>query len=57
MSSNVPAEHAYLAATKDLVIGKVENVHNELRYGVPTNPKEERLAVLDEEETMTFETF
>ena len=56
MSSDVPAKNVYLAATEDLVIRKVENVHNELWYGVPTNPKEECLAVLDKEETMTFQT-
>ena len=57
MSNNVTVEHAYLATTEDLVIGQVEDVHNELWYCVPTNPKEERLAVLDEEETVALESF
>ena len=47
----------YLSTTQDLVAGEVEDVEDELRHRVPTDPQEERLPVLDEEETVTLETF
>ena len=47
----------YLATTQNLVVGQVEDVHDELWYRVATDPEEERLAVLDEEETMALKTF
>ena len=36
------------------VRSEVENVHHELRYGVSSNPEEDVLTVLDQEETVSF---
>ena len=47
----------YLSTTQDLVAGEVEDVEDELRHRIPTDPQEERLPVLDEEETMALESF
>ena len=47
----------YLSTTQNLVAGEVEDVEDELRHRVPPDPQEDRLAVLDEEETMTLQPF
>ena len=47
----------HLATAEDLVAGEVEHVHNELGNRVPADPQEDRLSVLDEEETMALKTF
>ena len=47
----------HLATAEDLVAGEVEDVEDELRHRVPTDPQEERLPVLDEEETVALESF
>ena len=47
----------YLAAAEHLVAGEVEDVHDELRDGVPADPQEDRLAVLDEEQAVALESF
>ena len=47
----------YLATTQNLVTREVEDIGNELRYRVTTDPKEERLAVFDEEKAVTLEPF
>ena len=46
---------SHLATTEDFVAGEVEDVHDELRHGVPADPQEDRLAVLDEEQAVALE--
>ena len=48
---------SYLPSTQDFIVGEVEHVHDELWHGVPADPEEQRLAILDEEETVAFEPF
>lgn len=47
----------YLASTQNLVVGQVEDVHNELRHGIPADPEEDRLSILNEEQPMALESF
>lgn len=48
---------AYLAPAQDLVTWQVEYIDNELRHGVSTNPQEDSLTVLDEEQSVPLELF
>ena len=47
----------YLASTQNLVVWQIEDVHNELRNSVPADPEEDRLSVLDEEQTVALQPF
>ena len=47
----------HLATAEDLVTGEVEHVHDKLGNRVPTDPQEDCLSVLDEEETVALESF
>ena len=47
----------YLATTQNLVVGQVEDVHDELRHCVPADPEEDRLSILNEEQPMALESF
>jgi ribosomal protein S13 len=39
------------------VRSEVEDVHDELRYRIPSDPEEDVLSILDQEETVSFESF
>lgn len=47
----------HLATLKGMIIRQVEDVLDQLRHGVSTDPEEDVLAVFDEEETVSFESF
>lgn len=48
---------AHFSTTQDLVARQVEYVHDELGNGITTDPEENGLAILNEEETMSFQMF
>ena len=45
----------HLAAAQRLVAGELEDIHDELRHRVPAHPKEDILAILDEEQPMPLQ--
>ena len=45
----------YLASPKNIVIGQVKNVLDELRNCIPPNPKEDSLSILNQEQTMSLQ--
>lgn len=48
---------ADLSTTENLIVRKIEDVHDELRNRVATDPQEDSLPVLDEEEAVPLQPF
>ena len=49
------ARSAHLASLELLVVGEIEHIHHELGYGLLSNPEEDVLTILDQEQSMSFQ--
>lgn len=47
----------YLAATKNFITWEVEHVNDQLRNSIPSDPEEDSLAILNQEETVSLQPF
>lgn len=47
----------HLAARQLIIRRQIKHVHHKLRYRIPSDPKEHRLPVLDQEQAMSYKAF
>jgi hypothetical protein len=50
-------ERSHLATTERVVVGKLEDIHYQLRNRVASDPQEHSLPIFDQIQAMTFESF
>jgi hypothetical protein len=56
-TSKIHFPDTHLPSTEDIVTWQIKHILNKLRYCIASNPQKDSLSVLNQEQTMPFQSF